>query len=93
MAYDPIVTVRFPEEERQRLIEEAKYAGLTTSELIRRRCLGKKVLANADEIMIRELRRIGGLVKHIHNESGGVYSKETSDVLITIKKYLDKLSQ
>jgi hypothetical protein len=34
--------------------------------------------------MINELRRIGGLVKHIHNQTNGVNSRETASVLVEL---------
>jgi hypothetical protein len=53
---------------------------------IRQRALGRRVAANTDMTTIRELRRIGGLLKHIHNESGGAYSQLTADTLVEIQK-------
>jgi len=58
---------------------------------MRRRCLGRPIIANTDAIMIRELRRLGGLLKNIHNESQGIYSKETADTLIALKEYIKRL--
>jgi hypothetical protein len=31
--------------------------------------------------MLSELRRMGGLLKHLHNESNGLYSRETAGLL------------
>lgn len=62
------------------------------SELIRRRYFGRPIVANADQIMLRELRRLGGLVKHIHNQSDGAYSEDTAAVLRSIKAAIEKLS-
>jgi hypothetical protein len=42
--------------------------------------------------MLKELRRIGGLLKHIHSESGGVYSKATAQALVALKDYIERLS-
>ena len=67
-------------------------AGLSVSELVRRRYFGKPILASTDRATIRELRRIGGLLKHIHNQSDGVYSKETAQALVEIKAYIEHLS-
>jgi hypothetical protein len=62
------------------------------SELVRRRYFGRPIIANADAIMIKELRRLGGLLKHVHNESNGVNSKETAEALIALKAYIENLS-
>lgn len=86
------VTVRMTDEEKAKLEEDAQLAGLTLSELIRRRYFGRPIIAQADLAVVRELRRLGGLLKHIHTESNGAYSKITADTLTTISKYISKLS-
>jgi hypothetical protein len=78
--------IRFTPTELAELKEAANIAGITVSTYVRRRALGRKIAANVDLIMIRELRRIGGLLKHIHNESGGAYSDLTANTLIDIQK-------
>jgi antitoxin component of RelBE/YafQ-DinJ toxin-antitoxin module len=78
------VRIRFTPDEKEQAKANAKEAGLTLSEYIRRRALGLPVRSKADAQMINELRRLGGLVKHIHNESAGVNSKETAGVLVEI---------
>ncbi len=55
--------MRMSEEESIRLREDAETAGLTMSELARRRILGRPVIADVDATMLRELRRQGGLLK------------------------------
>ena len=59
------ITLRVTEYEKKRLAEEAAVAGLSVSEYMRRRFYGgRPILAHADERMIRELRRQGGLLKN-----------------------------
>ena len=91
-ALDAIVNVRLTSSEKERLKEDADMAGLSMSELVRRRYFGKPIIANADAIMLKELRRIGGLIKHVHNQSNGAYNTETIAVLSTLKKYIEKLT-
>jgi hypothetical protein len=91
-ALDAIVNVRLTSSEKERLKEDADMAGLSMSELVRRRYFGKPIIANADAIMLKELRRIGGLVKHVHNQSNGAYNTETISALSTLKKYIEKLT-
>ena len=69
-----MLRLRLTASEKERLREDADLAGLSMSELVRRRYFGRPIIANADAIMIKELRRLGGLVKHVHNESNGVNS-------------------
>ena len=85
--------VRVTPEEKARLQEDADLAGLSVSELVRRRYFGKPIVASTNRAMIRELRRIGGLLKHIHNQSDGVYSQETAQALVAVKTYIEQLSR
>lgn len=59
------VTIRVTLEERIRLAEQADLAGLSVSEYLRRRFFGgRPLIAHTDALMVRELRRIGGLLKY-----------------------------
>jgi len=89
---DAVVNVRLTSAEKARLLEDAAIAGLTISALSRRRMLGRRVVANVDAAMIRELRRLGGLLKHLHVESAGAYSEQTSDVLRVVKTAIELIS-
>ena len=58
------VTMRVTLEEKKRLAHEAEIAGLPVSELMRRRYFGgRPLVAVTDGMMVRELRRVGGLLK------------------------------
>lgn len=58
-------TVRFSEAEEAGLREQATSAGLTLSAYLRRRLFGgRPIMARTDDQTTRELRRIGGLLKH-----------------------------
>lgn len=89
---DAIVNVRLTSDEKAILKSDAELGGISMSELVRRRYFGRPIIANTDEVMLRELRRIGGLLKHIHNESDGAYSSRTSAALIEVRDYIKKLS-
>jgi hypothetical protein len=90
---DAVINVRLTATEKSQLKEDADLAGLSLSELVRRRYFGKPILATADAVMLKELRRLGGLLKHVHNDSQGVYSKETAGALMALKAYLEQLSR
>ena len=87
-----VINVRLTATEKSRLKEDADLAGLSLSELVRRRYFGRPIIANADAVMIKELRRIGGLLKHVHNESKGKYSQDTDATLTVLKAYIERLS-
>ncbi|OTP65696.1 hypothetical protein PAMC26577_38875 [Caballeronia sordidicola] len=88
-----MISLRLTASEKVRLKEDADLAGLSVSELVRRRYFGRPIVANADAIMIKELRRLGGLLKHVHVESEGAYSHETAEALLAVKIYIEKMSE
>ena len=54
---------------------DADLAGVTVTDLVRRRSLGRRIRAASDMVTIRELRRLGGLQKHAMNtltQYGGI---------------------
>lgn len=90
---DAVVNVRLRSDEKDRLLDNADMAGLSMSELIRARYFGRKIVANADVVMIKELRRLGGLLKHVHNESNGAYNRDTAAAINSLRAYIEKLSR
>ena len=86
------IGVRVTAGEKVQLKDDADDAGLSVSELVRRRYFGRKIVARSDEKMIRHLNRIGGLLKHIHNQSGGIYAAETARALRQVYAYIDQLA-
>lgn len=93
IAMDKVIKLRISKGEHEALKESADAAGISVSFLLRQ--AGKKVTitSSTDRMMIRELRRIGGLMKHIHTSSGGNYSEETSSAITSIRNFIDKLAQ
>jgi hypothetical protein len=89
---DQRVTIRLTKLEKAILLEDANLAQLTLSELIRRRYFGRPIIAGTDAATIRELRRIGGLLKHIWNESGSTYNNEIGSTLLILKQYIETLA-
>ncbi|EGZ8610208.1 TPA: plasmid mobilization protein MobA [Salmonella enterica subsp. enterica serovar Muenchen] len=77
----------FPEE-KEAIQEKAKTAGLSVGEFMRRSALSRRIDAQCDTEMIMELRRLGGLQKHLFKEGNGILSKEYSQVLVALQKAL-----
>jgi len=73
--------VRVAPGEKAALRGIAREAGLAVSELVRLRALGHPVVSRTDATTIRELRRLGGLLKMVHLDSGGAYSAQTGAAL------------
>ena len=58
-------TLRLTAEENERLTRQAVTAGISVSEYMRRLFFGgRPIIARTDDQTIRELRRLGGLLKH-----------------------------
>ena len=90
---DTKVDVRLTSKEKELLQEDADIAGISMSALVRARYFGRPVIANTDQVMIRELRRLGGLLKHIHVESGGAYSSDTAAALDQVNDAIKRLAK
>jgi hypothetical protein len=73
--------VRMAPQEKAQLRAIAASAGVAVAELVRLRSLGKPVVPRTDATTIRELRRLGGLLKKVHVDSGGAYSDATATAL------------
>lgn len=93
----PTLTTRVTPKEQQQIIEDARRAGLSISEYVRRICLGHRVPSYEKAHSVRELARIsgdlgrlGGLLKlWLMNEDGHkVQVKQLLNELITLKEVL-----
>ena len=92
------LTLRVSEEEKRRVEEQAALAGLSVSEYMRRLVFGgRPVVAATDEAMLRELRRVGGLLKH-HFETvrqaglGEEISAHLSDTLRLLARSIETIT-
>ena len=91
------VSMRVSAKQKARLAVRADVAGLSVSEYMRR-CFfgGKPIVAHIDESMIRELRRIGGLLKHnfetLRNAGApeSIFEKQ-EDALCQLKLAIEKI--
>lgn len=90
---DAIVNVRLTSAEKEMLRDDADAASMSMSELVRARYFGRPIIAKADQVMIKELRRLGGLLKVVHIESNGAYSKNTADLLAQVSDYITQLTK
>jgi len=86
------VTFRLSESEYERISDDIAVCGLTVSSLVRKRLLGIRVASHADIAVLSELRRLGGLLKHIHNETRGAYSSLTAQAIKDLSAYARALT-
>ena len=64
------IYARMTPSEYLELQEQADAAALTISEFVRRRLFGRRIVSKVELRVLSELRKLGGLLKHIHNETG-----------------------
>ncbi len=86
------LAVRVTPEEADALREKARDAGTSVSGFLRACALGRKTRNTIDSQVINELRRLGGLQKHLFTESGGANSREFAAILVEIKQAVVRIS-
>jgi hypothetical protein len=84
--------VRVGPEEKEQLRRIAASAGITVAELVRARVLDRPVVSRTDATTVRELWRLGGLLKKVHLDSGGAYSRETASALTALRAAIVRLA-
>lgn len=89
---DKIIKIRISEIEHVALKESADTAGFTLSFLLRQAGQKVTITSSTDRMMVRELRKIGGLLKKVHIDSGGAYSEKTATAIEAIARFVDGLS-
>ena len=87
------IYARMTPSEYLELQEQADAAALTISEFVRRRLFGRRIISKVELRVLSELRKLGGLLKHIHNETGGVYSEDTRDAIQALTAYARNLER
>jgi len=53
--------------------------------------LGRRTRTKIEAHILNELRRLGGLQKHLFNEGGGVLSKEYAAVLVEVREAIARI--
>ena len=90
-------TLRLSAEENERLAKQADAAGISVSEYIRRLSFGDRpITSRTDSQTIRELRRLGGLLKHNFDsvrESGGRQALPKMEATLeAVRQAIERLS-
>jgi hypothetical protein len=91
-------TLRLTAEEDARLESQAAVAGISVSEYMRRLFFGgRPIVARTDDQTIRELRRMGGLLKHhfeaVRTAGGGSVPAQMEAALEQIRLAVDRLGR
>ena len=90
-------TLRLSAEENERLARQADAASFSVSEYIRRLCFGgRPITSRTDSQTIRELRRLGGLLKysfeHVHKAGGQQILPKMEATLEALRQTIERLS-
>ena len=91
-------TLRLSAEENERLARQADAAGISVSEYIRRLCFGgRPITSRTDSQTIRELRRLGGLLKHnfetVREADGQQAIPKMEAALEAVRQAIERLSR
>lgn len=89
------IEIRCTAAEAEAIRMKAKNAGISTSELLRKSALNRKIAVKSDIRMMNELLRLGGLQKHLYNEMQKQMtpelSKQFSDILVSIRQAINEM--
>lgn len=88
---DAVVNVRLTPDEKADLVRQAADAGLSVSELVRRRALGRRVDTALDRATLNELRRLGGLFKQAF--ASGMDKAQTGAALQAVREAIERLAR
>ena len=91
-------TLRLTDEEDERIARQAATAGISISEYMRRLFFGgRPIIARTDDQTIRELRRLGGLLKHhfevVKRTGNPVTLSELDAALWEVRRDIEALSE
>lgn len=91
-------TLRLTAEEDERITRQAETAGISVSEYMRRLFFGgRPIIARTDDQTIRELRRLGGLLKHhfemVKRTGNPATLSELDAALREIRRAIEALSE
>jgi len=82
--------VRFSDGEWERVAKKASAADLPVTAYVRDAALGRELAAGSQ--VVAELRRLGGLQKHLFTEGNGVGSSEYAKVLVAITDAIERIA-
>ncbi len=71
--------------------ERARDCGMSVGQFVLAAALGRRTRTRIEAHILNELRRLGGLQKHLFNEGGGVLSKEYAAILVEIREAIARI--
>ncbi|MFA5976543.1 MAG: plasmid mobilization protein MobA [Elusimicrobiota bacterium] len=83
--------VRLLPEEDMEIRDRAHDAGLTVAQYLRCCALNRRIRNQTDRNVVNELRRLGGLQKHLFGQVGGLNGQEYARVFSAIIKAIERI--
>lgn len=83
--------VRCFEEEELLVREKAHDCGMSIGQFMLAAALQRQTRSRIDAHIINELRRLGGLQKHLFSQGGGTLSREYANVLVEITEAIKRV--
>ena len=85
--------IRCYEQEELLVREKAMDCGLSIGQFLLTAALGRRTRSKVDAHILNELRRLGGLQKHLFNEGKGILSKEYASILVEIRTAIARIGE
>jgi hypothetical protein len=83
--------IRCFEDEEAIVREKAYDCGQSVGQFMLAAALGRRTRSKVEGHILNELRRLGGLQKHLFNEGGGRLSQEYAQVLVELKAAISRI--
>ncbi|OMZ17918.1 hypothetical protein AQ857_26485 [Burkholderia pseudomallei] len=83
--------IRCYEKEEAVVRERARDCGMSVGQFVLAAALGRRTRTKIEAHILNELRRLGGLQKHLFNEGGGMLSKEYAAILVEIREAIARI--
>lgn len=83
--------IRCFEDEEEAVREKARDCGMSVGQFLLAAALQKKTRTKVEAQIINELRKLGGLQKHLFKEGQGVHSKEYAAILMAIQDAISRI--
>lgn len=83
--------VRCYEDEETLVREKASDCGMSIGQFMLAAALNRRTRSKMEAHTINELRRLGGLQKHLFNQGGGTLSKEYASILVEIRAAISRI--
>ncbi|MEV9638793.1 plasmid mobilization protein MobA [Burkholderia pseudomallei] len=83
--------IRCYEDEEALVREKARDCGTSVGQFVLAAALGRRTRAKIEAHILNELRRLGGLQKHLFNEGGGMLSNEYAAILVELREAIARI--